>query len=42
MLYEVITCEAGTLLDSRVAILLVLGITALAVSGLGGIRNNFV
>jgi len=37
-----VLCEAGTLLDSRVAILLVLGITALAVSGLGGILGGWV
>ncbi|MGE4528671.1 MAG: Na+-transporting malonate decarboxylase, carboxybiotin decarboxylase subunit, partial [Rhodospirillaceae bacterium] len=37
-----VLCEAGTLLDSRVAILLVLGITALAVSGLGGLLGGWV
>lgn len=37
-----VLCEAGTLLDPRVAILLVLGITALAVSGVGGLLGGWV
>ncbi|MBK1662990.1 Na+-transporting malonate decarboxylase, carboxybiotin decarboxylase subunit [Rhodospirillum rubrum] len=36
-----VLCEASTLLDPRVAILLVLGITALAVSALGGIGGGW-
>ncbi|ABC22121.1 Na+-transporting methylmalonyl-CoA/oxaloacetate decarboxylase, subunit beta [Rhodospirillum rubrum F11] len=36
-----VLCEASTLLDPRVAILLVLGITALAISGLGGIAGGW-
>lgn len=35
-------CEAGTLLDPQVALLLVLGITALAVSALGGIGGGYL
>ncbi|MDQ0327024.1 oxaloacetate decarboxylase beta subunit [Rhodopseudomonas julia] len=37
-----VLCEASTLLDPRVAILLVLGITALAVSALGGIGGGWL
>ncbi len=37
-----VLCEAGTLLDPRVAILLVLGITALTVSGIGGLLGGWV
>jgi len=36
-----VLCEAGTLLDPRVAILLVLGITALAISGVGGLLGGW-
>ncbi|MTI16846.1 Na+-transporting malonate decarboxylase, carboxybiotin decarboxylase subunit [Rhodobacteraceae bacterium RKSG542] len=36
-----VLCEASTLLDPRVLILLVLGITALAISGLGGIAGGW-
>jgi oxaloacetate decarboxylase beta subunit len=37
-----VLCEASTLLDPRVAILLVLGITALAISGVGGLLGGWV
>ena len=37
-----VLCEARTLLDPRVAILLVLGITALTVSGIGGLLGGWV
>ena len=37
-----VLCEASTLLDPRVAILLVLGITALAISALGGIGGGWL
>lgn len=37
-----VLCEASTLLDSRVAILLVLGITALLISGLGGLLGGWI
>ncbi|ETD81084.1 Na+-transporting malonate decarboxylase, carboxybiotin decarboxylase subunit [Rhodobacter capsulatus] len=35
-------CEAGTLLDPQVALLLILGITALAFSALGGIGGGYL
>ena len=37
-----VLCEAGTLLDPRVLILLVLGITALAISGVGGLAGGWL
>jgi len=37
-----VLCEASTLLDSRVFILLILGITALAISGVGGILGGWL
>jgi carboxybiotin decarboxylase len=37
-----VLCEASTLLDSRVLILLVLGVTALFISGLGGLLGGWV
>ncbi|WP_321340992.1 Na+-transporting malonate decarboxylase, carboxybiotin decarboxylase subunit [Breoghania sp.] len=37
-----VLCEASTLLDPRVAILLVLGITALAISALGGLGGGWL
>ncbi|MCW2307166.1 Na+-transporting malonate decarboxylase, carboxybiotin decarboxylase subunit [Rhodobium gokarnense] len=37
-----VLCEAGTLLDPRVGLLVVLGITALAVSALGGIGGGWL
>ena len=37
-----VLCEASTLLDSRVLILLVLGITALLVSGIGGLLGGWL
>lgn len=37
-----VLCEASTLLDPRVLLLLVLGITALLVSGLGGLLGGWV
>jgi oxaloacetate decarboxylase beta subunit len=37
-----VLCEASTLLDSRVLILLVLGVTALLISGLGGLLGGWV
>nr|WP_321461399.1 Na+-transporting malonate decarboxylase, carboxybiotin decarboxylase subunit [uncultured Cohaesibacter sp.] len=36
-----VLCEAGTLLDPRVAVLLVLGISALAISGVGGLLGGW-
>ena len=36
-----VLCEASTLLDPRVLILLVLGITALAISGVGGLLGGW-
>ena len=37
-----VLCEAGTLLDPRVGILVVLGITALAISAVGGIGGGWL
>ncbi|HEY0329390.1 MAG TPA: Na+-transporting malonate decarboxylase, carboxybiotin decarboxylase subunit [Rhodopseudomonas sp.] len=37
-----VLCEASTLLDSRVLILLVLGVTALFISGVGGLLGGWV
>lgn len=37
-----VLCEASTLLDPRVVVLLVLGITALAISGFGGVLGGWV
>jgi carboxybiotin decarboxylase len=37
-----VLCEASTLLDSRVMLLLVLGVTALFISGVGGLLGGWV
>ncbi|MGJ5180287.1 Na+-transporting malonate decarboxylase, carboxybiotin decarboxylase subunit [Bradyrhizobium oligotrophicum] len=37
-----VLCEASTLLDGRVLILLVLGVTALLISGLGGLLGGWI